>query len=255
LTGLRRARMGWDRRGDPLFHWRGGEVTRLEGFSDAVFGFALTLLVVSLEVPKNFDDLSRVLRGALAFAICFAMLVDVWHKHYRFFRRYGLQDGVTLALNAALLFVVVLYVYPLKFVMTSFVDSIVLGGSTLDIRLDQIGPLFAIYGLGFAAVFLFLAALYGYAFRRRDELELDELERFLTRGEVIRNLLFVGLGGFSIALAYLLPLRLRGLAGYSYALIGLVETWHGARVGAGRKRFAEQREAGAAPAESSGGAG
>ena len=33
----------------------GREVSRIEGFSDAVFGFALTLLVVSLEVPDNFE--------------------------------------------------------------------------------------------------------------------------------------------------------------------------------------------------------
>ena len=56
------------------FRLRGNQVTRLESFSDAVFGFALTLLVVSLDVPKSFDDLVDTMRGFTAFAICFLLL-------------------------------------------------------------------------------------------------------------------------------------------------------------------------------------
>ena len=40
--------------GEGNFRWRGKEISRIEGLSDAVFGFAITLLVVSLEVPKKF---------------------------------------------------------------------------------------------------------------------------------------------------------------------------------------------------------
>ena len=97
------------------FAWRGVEVSRIEGLSDAVFAFAITLLVVSLEVPKTFDELLATMRGFFAFAICFALLFAVWNEHYKFYRRYGLWDASTVRLNAALLFVVLLYVYPLKF--------------------------------------------------------------------------------------------------------------------------------------------
>src|SRR6266436_400666 len=100
------------------FRWRGHEISRIEGLSDAVFAFAVTLLVVSLEVPKTFDELMAVMRGFGAFAICFALLIVVWFNQYKFFRRYGLQDNLTIVLNTALLFVVLFYVYPLKFVFT-----------------------------------------------------------------------------------------------------------------------------------------
>jgi uncharacterized membrane protein len=59
------------------FSWRGEDVSRIEGFSDAVFGFAVTLLVVSLEVPNTFDELLATMRGFFAFAICFWLLVAV----------------------------------------------------------------------------------------------------------------------------------------------------------------------------------
>jgi hypothetical protein len=53
MTFLREARLSKEASVIDGFRLRGGEISRVESFSDAVFGFALTLLVVSLDVPKN----------------------------------------------------------------------------------------------------------------------------------------------------------------------------------------------------------
>ena len=114
------------------------EVSRIEGFSDAVFAFAITLLVVSLEVPKTFDELAAVIRGFPVFAICFALLFQVWWRHYKFFRDYDLEDSTTIALTGLLLFVVLFYVYPLKFLWSAVFSQ--LGGRPVPadmIRADQ----------------------------------------------------------------------------------------------------------------------
>src|SRR5438132_13791251 len=58
------------------FRWRSHEVSRTEGLSDAVFGFAITLLVVSLEVPRTFGELMYAMRGFGAFAISFTLLLS-----------------------------------------------------------------------------------------------------------------------------------------------------------------------------------
>jgi uncharacterized membrane protein len=77
------------------------DVTRLEAFSDAVFGFAITLLVVSLEVPDSFDELMQVMRGLPVFAVTFAILLLIWQEHHNLFKRFPSSDGVTIWLNGA----------------------------------------------------------------------------------------------------------------------------------------------------------
>ena len=55
---------------------RAYETSRLEGFSDTVFGFALTLLVVSLEVPFSFEALRQQMEGFFGFLT--ASLMGAW---------------------------------------------------------------------------------------------------------------------------------------------------------------------------------
>jgi uncharacterized membrane protein len=221
-----------ERTQNPLkFRRRGKEVSRIEGFSDAVFAFALTLLVVSLEVPKTFDELLATLGGFLPFALSFAIFIFLWYQHYAFFRRYGLQDALTIALNSALLLVVLFFVFPLKFLFSRIF-------TTTRLPFDQLRAVFTIYGLGFTAVFLILALLYANAYRQRAKLELNILESFDTAADIWGNVSVAAVGLGSIALAQF-PATI-GLAGFFYFAIAIVRTTFGT-LRARRRRPLEER--------------
>ena len=185
---LREARMKYSREIVDGFRMRGRDVTRLESFSDAVFGFALTLLVVSLEVPKSFADLLDAMKGFPAFAVCFAVLAMVWNSHYKFSRRYSLDDRTTRFLTCVLVFIVLVYVYPLKFLFNLSINDMIFGDSAGApvIKEGDLPMLLAIYGFGFAGFYLALTLLYLHAWRLRDALELSEIEKLDTRFGIYR---------------------------------------------------------------------
>ena len=201
------------------FRLRGQEVTRLESFSDAVFGFALTLLVVSLDVPKTYADLVTTMRGFPAFALCFLFLALIWNGHYKYCRRYGLDDGTARFLTCVMLFLVLFYVYPLKFLFNFSITALFFGGSAQPITMtgSEFSALLVIYGLGFAAVYLAVTLLYLHAYRLRDALELTELERFDTRYQIFR-LLTLTVFGLIAALLACIPV-LRNWSSFVYVLL------------------------------------
>ena len=221
---------------DKYFRWRAGEITRLEAFSDVVFGFAITLLVVSLEVPHNYTELMQDMRGFLPFAVCFAQLVLIWYEHYSFSRRYGLEDGRTVLLNVALLFVVLFYVYPLKFLFTLILGRIVgLHETTLTADAEA-ASLMRIYAIGWTAVFALFTLLYWHAYSLRKGLELNEVETYATRTAIQRNLGNLAVGIVSFAFSYVSP----AWAGWSYFLVGIFSWIHGTVSGNRMRRMAER---------------
>lgn len=195
---------------EPGFRWRGREVTRLEAFSDAVFAFAVTLIVVSLEVPKTFAELLAALKGIVAFAICFAILVHLWHTHYIYSRRYGLQTPYSVLLNSLLLFVVLFFVYPLKFLFTlatgNFMGAVAARGPAGPaITAAQVPELMVVFSLGYMTVFGVFTLMYHYAYSRRDELELNEYERLRTRHDMYRHAVVAASGALVALAAEALP--------------------------------------------------
>ena len=196
---------------DGDFRVRGKDISRVEGLSDAVFGFAITLLAISLEVPKTSGEVLHAMRGLGAFAVTFLLLFNMWRMQYTFFRRYGLDDKKVVMLTGALLFVLLLFVYPLKFIMGVMNEKLLTIVGFPDPTFDRAAVLtrhdfpvlLAAFGLGLAAVFGVFNALYRHAYSLRDSLELDAIERFDTLEQLRASAVVIGLG-IAIGVLYLL---------------------------------------------------
>lgn len=188
--------------------WRTREISRIEGFSDAVFGFAVTLLVVALEVPRTSGELLEAMRGFGGFLLTFGILYSIWYKQFLFFRKFGLEDRTTVVLNGLLLVVVLFFVYPLKFLLGYMVNRLLGGSRVVTLPGGHVVPaiepghypiLFMIYGLGFAAVFCVFALLYLHAYKKRDELKLSPLEAYDTL-DSLRTYLWMAVVGTVIGI-------------------------------------------------------
>ena len=214
---------------------RAHEVTRLEGFSDAVFGFALTLLVVKLEAPKNDAELMQLVRGSAPFALTFTMVCYIWWEHNKFFRRYGLQDAWTAFLNSVLLFVVLFYVYPLKYLTTNLV-----GPSFGALERPEISSgrfVMIVYSTGVVLIFAVFLLLYRHAWKKRDVLQLSPADEVSLRygGRAHFISMAIAIASLTIALASDEGPRIM-LAGFIYSFMGPLHAWNGVRHGRARQK-------------------
>lgn len=164
------------------FKIRSDSPSRLENFSDAVFAFSITLLMISLEVPQTFTQILELTDELIAFAITIIPLFVIWQQHRQFFRRYGLDDSVVLKWNTILLFIVLIFIFPLKFLslfLVRFYSSVLFGTPTVFgtmISGDQVPMLMIYYGLGALGLIFVFSRFYKHALNKKDELELNTYE-------------------------------------------------------------------------------
>jgi uncharacterized membrane protein len=217
---------------------REGDITRVEAFSDAMIAFAATLLVVSLDAPRTYDELVTNLYGFVPFGLSFAALFLIWIAHTTLFRRYPLNDMLSIVINGMLLFTVLFYVYPLKFLAAAFVSIFsVKAGVTIG-TLGHLRGLFMLYAVGWMVVFTLFALLYRRAWQTREQLALTPVEAYDANTSSRHYMGFVLAGVVSLVIAYL-NLGIRwGLPGLAYASIGILTSWNARQRAKGRDELA-----------------
>lgn len=228
-------------RGEKHFRWRRTDVSRVEGLSDGVFALALTLLVVSLDVPQSFDALLDSFKQVPVFLLTYSMFGWIWYRHCQFHRRFGLEDRTTAVWNLVLLFVVLLYVYPLRYLAAALCEMFGIVRPKVPLAAEEVATglrgadmqtLMILYGIGFVALMGVIAMLYRHAWKLRDGLGLDARERILTRAALRESTLTGCIGLLSIGIASLGAWNTwQFLSGITYSLIGPMHGWSGATHG------------------------
>lgn len=202
------------------FRLRGSEVTRLDTFIDAAFAFVLTLLVISFDdLPSDYSEMLAAVKRIPGFAASFATLMMFWLQHRRWSRRYGLENLKTILYSLVLIFVTLVYVYPLRMIFEGMFSNLSGGYLPTSYRLEsytELRMMFVFYSAGFFALALLIAQLYRAAFRSSTLLALNQFELRRTRIDMQVWALAAGVGLLSILLALVLPDAWVTAAGYLY---------------------------------------
>jgi hypothetical protein len=155
--------------------FRPAETQRLDAFVDAAFAFAVSLLIIAGGEPlRSFDDLIRALLRIPSFLAGFALIILFWLAHRTWSSLGPRRDGMATLLSVAVVFSVLVFVFPLRLLTETalyFISGGRLPGGGLIESFGQLGWTYAIYGFGFSI----LSVLYVLLFRHaRAGLERDD---------------------------------------------------------------------------------
>ena len=137
---------------------------RLDNFTDAAFAFAVSLLVIGgAGAPENFDALVNALGDIPAFAFGFAVMAMFWLSHVRWRTVRGDGDWLSTLLTLILVFLTLVYVQPLRAMAAATGLWFTGQGGGFG---GSLTGLFAVYGTGFVAMSLTMAALWTEPLRK-----------------------------------------------------------------------------------------
>jgi len=189
---------------------RGNEIYRVEALSDAVFAFTVSLLIMSLEVPKTFSELKHIMLQFFPFLATVSLVFFFWYLQNNYFRSYGLNDGKVILLNLSLLVLLLFYVYPLKFLFSlllgfvlhiNYFEAVTAKGETVILQ-QEFPALILYFSAGYAVIWLIFYQLYHHVSVQKQKLQLSVFELVVLKSQQRDALVQVMIGIASILFAY-----------------------------------------------------
>ena len=201
----------------------GEHMNRIETFVAAAFAFAVSMLVISVDaIPSTFEELQSAAKNIPAFGASFAIIAWIWHEHASWCRTYGLEDRRTIFLSCLLVFLVLVYIYPLRLVMQGLMGFLTQGWVPFDLDFQavwQVRFLFGFYAVGFLLLSLTFAALFFHAASKAKEIPLTEEEVCIARAEALVWISTASICILAFTLCILVPSNWIGYTGFTYFLL------------------------------------
>jgi hypothetical protein len=137
--------------------------------------------------------------------------------------------------NSVLLFVVVFYVYPLKFLTTSILaHAKLLPAEDIPTRFEG-RFVMQLYSTGVVVIFGLFVLLYRHAWSKRAELGLSRADELTLKFSQRAHLISALLGVVSVALASVVSEPRMWIPGVLYSLMGPLHAWNGYAAGRAHK--------------------
>jgi hypothetical protein len=214
---------------------------RLDAFVDAAFAFAVTLLVIAgAESPSSLTALGAAMGRIPASLGAFVLIAMFWLAYRDFGRMAPRRDTLSSLNGLAIVFVVLVYVFPLRMLVESgfvWISGGRLPGQVIIHTLGDLRLLFRVYGLGFVVLAGLFVTLYAHAARSPQRLGVSA-EDAATAAGVAQIWIIVAGGGLLSALLTFAPIQFAPWApGMAYWVIP---------VGIGLRGILARRKAGAA---------
>jgi hypothetical protein len=150
------------------------------------------------------------LKQVPSYAASFALIMQFWLNHADWSRRFGLENTYSDRLSLMLVFVLLIFVYPLKMVFASFFSLLSQNYLPTHFEIDgwlQVPALFQTFAIGFGAMALVMCLLFSRAVKlgkergfTADEIAYAKFKRLMWGTVVLFSVL-------SLILAALIPAR------------------------------------------------